>query len=240
MNLSKTKIFCAIDVADEIRAEEICASLAAAQSGVGIKLGMEYFGVAGPKGVARMREKYPDLALFLDLKYHDIPNTVAGAVRVACATPLQYLNLHATGGLEMMRAAQDAMMNESAKRGFEPPRLLAVTVLTALDAEALEQVGQGSSPEAQVLRLARLTQAAGLAGVVCSPHEIETMRKEFGHDFVLMVPGIRPKGSDTGDQKRIMTPEDAFARGATHLVIGRPITGAKDPGTAAAEILKTL
>ena len=182
-----------------------------------------------------MRDKHPNTSIFLDLKFHDIPNTVAAALRTLSDIGVDYTNLHASGGLEMMERALEAV-----NAADNPAKLLAVTVLTALDAERLDAVGQRTPVQDQVLRLAKLTQQAGLAGVVCSAHEITALRAICGDDFTLMTPGIRPAGSANNDQKRVMTPHDALKSGATHLVIGRPITKAADPRQAAIDILESL
>lgn len=234
-----TKIFCAIDTPDHARALELATALAGVP-GCGLKLGLEYFSYNGAKGVAEIRTKFSDLPLFLDLKYHDIPNTVASAFKAFAQLGVDYLNLHAAGGREMMVMAREAIENEAVKLSKAVPKILAVTVLTSLDDDNLKSVGQATPARDQVLRLASLTQESGLAGIVCSAHEITPVREKLGKDFVLMVPGIRPAGSDKGDQKRVMTPDEAFTAGATHLVIGRPITGAADPGKAAAEIISSL
>lgn len=225
------KIFCAVDTADLDHACALSASIAPVIGG--IKLGLEFFNNFGPQGIERVLKAAPDAQLFIDLKFHDIPNTVAGAVRGICRNfaPV-YLNVHAAGGLEMMRAAKEACGSDT--------HLLAVTILTSLDSEAITRVGYQSDVAAQVERLALLTKEAGLDGVVCSAHEVGALRAACGDDFALMVPGIRPKGSAQGDQKRVMTPDQALNAGATHLVIGRPITGADDPAKAAAEILDSL
>lgn len=229
-NINHPKIFCAIDTNDLERARYL---VEAVSGQCGIKLGLEFFNAHGVKGVKDLMKPYPDTPLFLDLKYHDIPNTVAGAIRaVTHRLKPAYLNVHASGGLDMMKAAKDACPPET--------KLLAVTVLTSIDAETLKAVGQGMDAQAQVKRLALLTQRAGLDGVVCSSHEIELIRQTCGEDFVAMVPGIRPAGSSSGDQKRIMTPQEAINKGATHLVIGRPITGSDDPANASIEILQSL
>lgn len=232
------KIFCAIDTPDPRRAESLAAAMASA--GCGLKLGLEYFSFNGVAGVAALRDKFPQLPLFLDLKYHDIPNTVASAFRAFAGLGVDYLNLHASGGGEMMMTARAVLQEEADKAGMRAPLLLAVTVLTSLDDTNLQSVGQQTPAREQVLRLAALTKESGLAGIVCSAHEIAPVREKLGENFVLMVPGIRPAGADKGDQKRVMTPQEAFQAGATHLVIGRPITGAPDPGRAAADILATL
>lgn len=234
-----TKIFCALDTPDQSRATALAQSLSQVV-GCGIKLGLEYFSANGAAGVNAIRTAFPDLPLFLDLKYHDIPNTVAQAYRALAGLGVEYINLHAAGGREMMQAANTAIRDEAAKLNVKAPQVLAVTVLTSLDDKNLTEVGQATPAADQVVRLAKLTKDCGLAGIVCSAHEITRIRSELGSDFVLMVPGIRPAGSDAGDQKRVMTPGEAFAAGATHLVIGRPITGAPDPAAAAAAILSDL
>lgn len=228
---TKPVIFCAIDTADIARAAELAKAIAPVTGG--IKLGLEFFNAFGPEGVDKIVKAAPEAILFLDLKFHDIPNTVAGAVKaISSRFKPAYLNVHASGGEEMMRAAKDACDPAT--------KLLAVTVLTSIDEESLSGVGQGISPRDQVQRLALLTKESGLDGVVCSSHEIEMLRRELGNDFTLMVPGIRPQGADLGDQKRVMTPKEAVTTGATHLVIGRPITGASDPAAAANKILNEI
>jgi orotidine-5'-phosphate decarboxylase len=224
------KIFCAIDTPDLQLAQSLSKKISGTECG--IKLGLEFFNTFGPQGVYEIKKIIGDTALFLDLKYHDIPNTVAGAVKAISTLGVNYINVHAAGGLEMMRVAKAACAPDT--------KLLAVTVLTSLDDTNLTSVGQSVPAGDQVERLACLTQSAGLDGVVCSAHEISRLRAACGPDFVLMVPGIRPAGSNAGDQKRVMTPADAMKAGATHLVIGRPITGAPDPAAAARGILGTI
>ena len=198
-----------------------------------MKLGLEFFNTFGPDGIEKIMKAVPKASLFLDLKFHDIPNTVAKTVHtISHRIKPAFLNVHATGGTKMMEEAKKACHKNT--------KLLAVTVLTSLDGDALQDVGQGFSVMDQVQRLALLTKEAGLDGVVCSAHEIDALRREGGKDFILMVPGIRPAGSDQGDQVRVMTPQEALKAGATHLVIGRPITEAKDPAAAAKEILASL
>lgn len=224
------RIFCAVDTSDLDQAIAMAKSI---QGICGIKLGLEFFNAHGVTGAQKLMEHVENSPLFLDLKYHDIPNTVAGAIRAATKTlKPAFLNVHATGGMDMMKAAKDACPDET--------KLLAVTVLTSIDAETLNSVGQGNDPKAQVERLALLTKKAGLDGVVCSSHEIELIRNACGDDFITMVPGIRPAGSAIGDQKRIMTPREAVEKGATHLVIGRPITQDASPTDKAREILASL
>lgn len=225
------KIFCAIDTSDLERACDLTRQIAPVTGG--IKLGLEFFSAFGLKGVERVLEAAPEAQLFLDMKYHDIPNTVAGAVRAICENfSPAYLNVHAAGGRAMMEAAKNACGDKT--------KLLAVTVLTSLDEAAVAEVGYVPGLAERVGQLAVLARDSGLDGVVCSAHEIVRLRECCGEDFVLMAPGIRPKGAAKGDQKRVMTPEEALAAGANHLVIGRPITGAPDPAKAAAEILEGL
>jgi orotidine-5'-phosphate decarboxylase len=222
------RIFVGIDRGDRDGAAAEIARLAG--TGAAIKLGLEYFVANGPEGVAAVRGA---ARLFLDLKLHDIPNTVAGAVRSACRIAPDMLTLHAAGGPAMLRAAVAAAREAG---GATPPQLLAITVLTSLDAEDLATTGQVGPVAAQVQRLAELAQRAGCAGVVCSPQEVALLRAQCGPDFLLVTPGIRPAWAASGDQKRITTPAEAIAAGADHLVIGRPITQAADPAAAVARI----
>jgi orotidine-5'-phosphate decarboxylase len=200
----------------------------------GIKLGLEFFNARGPAGVAEVAEL--GAPLFLDLKFHDIPNTVAGAVRAVAPLKPMILNLHASGGAAMMRAALDAARDSAARLGVAPPKLIAVTILTSLSDADLTEVGQPAGALNQVRRLAALTKACGLDGVVCSPQEIATLRRDLGPDFLLVIPGVRPSWAAAGDQKRVMEPRQAMEAGADYLVIGRPITGAADPAEAARRI----
>lgn len=232
----KDRILVALDTPDVGRAATLATATADAVGGV--KIGLEFFNANGHAGVRKVVAA--GVPLFLDLKFHDIPNTVAGAVRsVAPLAPL-IVNLHASGGPEMMRAGKAAAVAEAEKLGVEPPLVIAVTVLTSLDDADLAQVGQDPDARAQAVRLAQLTRDCGLDGVVCSPLEIEPIRAACGPDFKLVVPGIRPAGTDTGDQKRVMTPDEAIAAGADYLVIGRPITAADEPAAAADAIAASL
>lgn len=232
------RIFVALDTPDMAHAERFVAQTQA--SGVSLKLGLEFFTAQGREGVRQLARHAPASRLFLDLKFHDIPNTVAAAVRAA--VPLQpfMLNVHAAGGPAMMRAAAEAAASESAKLGLVRPLMLAVTVLTSLDTGDLAAVGQTGTPEDQVKRLAALAQDCGLDGVVCSAAEVTSLRALCGPDFRLVVPGIRPKGAATGDQKRVMGPAEALAAGADDLVIGRPITESPDPAQAIAAIVAEI
>lgn len=232
----RNPILVAIDTQELDRAKCLSRSLAGTVGG--IKLGLEFFNAHGPVGVANVAGGRGDL--FLDLKYHDIPNTVAGAVRAATKLRPMILNVHAGGGPAMMRAALEAAQDESIRLDIARPRVIAVTVLTSMADDDLEAVGQREPAAEQVVRLARLAQACGLDGVVCSPREIVAIRAACGPDFTLVVPGIRPAGAAVGDQKRVMTPRDAIDAGADWLVIGRPITGAPDPAAAAQTLLRDL
>jgi orotidine-5'-phosphate decarboxylase len=196
------------------------------------KVGMELYYVAGNSFVQELRTRGFDV--FLDLKLHDIPNTVAGAVRSATQAGASLLTLHAGGGAAMMRAAAEAATTPGS------PRLLAVTVLTSMDANELTGVGVSGTPGEQVLRLAKLAEAAGIDGMVCSAEEVHTLRTSLNPQTMLVVPGIRPTGSATEDQKRIATPASAIAQGASMLVVGRPITRAADPAAAARSILDEI
>ena len=195
-----------------------------------LKVGKEMFTTLGMNFVKQLHQRNFDV--FLDLKYHDIPNTVARAVRSAADLGVWMVDLHASGGLRMM---------EEAKRILEPygkdaPLLIAVTVLTSMEDLDLLQIGINASPMEQVLRLAHLTQRAGLDGVVCSPQEVEILRNACGEEFKLVTPGIRPTGADFGDQRRVMTPTAAVRAGSDYLVIGRPITKANNP----VEVLRSI
>lgn len=201
------------------------------------KIGKQLFTAEGPEAVRKIASL--GLGIFLDLKYHDIPNTVACAVTAASELPgLKLLNVHASGGLEMMRAAAAVCQNKPSA-----PTLLGVTVLTSLNAKALRDVGVASSPSIQVLRLAKLAKRAGLAGVVCSAHEVKAIRRACGSDFLTVVGGTRPGGKLLGskdDQSRIMSPGDAVRAGASYLVVGRPIYEAADPVAAAKAIAEEI
>lgn len=187
-----------------------------------LKIGKELFVAEGPRLVEQLVGRGFDV--FLDLKFHDIPNTVAQACKTAASLGVWLTNVHASGGLKMMAAAREALEGLSHR-----PKLIAVTVLTSMDAEQLRGIGIEIEPREQVGRLARLTKDAGLDGVVCSAQEAEMLRADLGRDFLLVTPGIRPAGASSDDQSRIMTPAKAIEAGAHYLVIGRPITQAADP-----------
>ncbi|MBC7906042.1 MAG: orotidine-5'-phosphate decarboxylase [Rhodospirillaceae bacterium] len=229
-------VYVALDTTDVAQAAALATSFKGLVAGV--KLGLEFFTACGPKGI----EAVSDLGLpvFLDLKLHDIPNTVAGAMKGIANLAPRLTTIHASGGFAMMKAAVDAARDEAAKANRPATKVLAVTVLTSLDQGGMESIGFGGSVLEQVKRLAVLAQAAGVDGLVCSPHEVETVRNVVGSNMTLVVPGIRPAWAEAGDQKRFMTPKEALQRGADILVIGRPITGAAVPADAAKRIADEL
>lgn len=228
---SVNPIFCALDTSNLAMAQKLAEQL---QGHVhGFKLGLEFFLAHGAEGCRKIAGL--GAPIFLDLKLHDIPNTAAGAVSALLSLKPGFLTLHTSGGAAMMRAASAA-----AAKGAHRPRLLGVTVLTSLDAKDLAALGQDENTAQQVARLAKLAKSSGLEGVVCSPEEAGTLRKILGPDFILMVPGIRPSWASSDDQKRVMTPKEAMAAGASYLVIGRPITGAENPAQAAKRIIAEL
>lgn len=226
---SENPVLLAVDTNDVRQARSVVAELHDEVGG--FKLGLEFFAAHGPKGV---REAAPaGRRLFLDLKLHDIPNTVAGAVTSAAgACRPDLLTVHAQGGAAMIRAAREAADAFGAAR----PAIVAVTVLTSLDDADLEAMGVAGGATAQVVRLGRLAVEAGADGLVCSPKEIAPLREALGPDPMLVVPGIRMAGDARGDQKRIMTPRDAMAAGATYIVVGRSITAAEDRRAAAQRV----
>jgi len=199
-----------------------------------LKVGKELFVGAGPEPVRRMIER--GFRVFLDLKFHDIPHTVGQACAAATRLGAWMLNVHAAGGRSMLMAAREGVRRAANERGRSPPLLIAVTVLTSLDAADLEEIGLAGGLEAASLRLARLSAECGLDGVVCSAVEAPALRRALGPSFKLVTPGIRPAGSAADDQARVATPEGAVANGADFLVIGRPITQAADPRGALAQI----
>jgi orotidine-5'-phosphate decarboxylase len=231
----RERIYVALDTTDLERAARIVRALAGEVGG--FKVGKEFFTAHGPDGVRAALGGEP---LFLDLKFHDIPNTVAGALRAAMHLRPKIVNVHASGGRAMLQAAVEAVREAAEDLEMERPWLIAVTVLTSLDDDDLQDVGQQPPAEAQVRRLARLTRDCGLDGVVCSPREIASLRADLSPDFRLVVPGIRPDWAAAGDQKRVTTPAEAMDAGADVLVIGRPITGADDPAAAARRIAEEL
>ena len=197
-----------------------------------VKVGSQLFTAEGPRAVKLLAGM--GFGIFLDLKFHDIPNTVAGAIAAAAALPkVRLITVHTLGGKAMMRAAREA--TGKSKR---PPKLLGVTILTSMDEAALREAGIVGSPQERVLALAKLAQQSGLDGVVASGQEARAIRQACGPDFLIVVPGVRPADASTNDQSRVITPAEAISAGADYLVIGRPITGAPDPRSAALAIAK--
>jgi orotidine-5'-phosphate decarboxylase len=233
----RNPIFCALDTPDLGQATSSAAKLADVVGG--IKLGMEFFNARGPKGVTEVM-RASELPLFLDLKFHDIPNTVAGAVKSVVPLKPAIINVHCSGGRVMMEAAAKAARDSAEEHLVDRPFVIGVTVLTSMDDADLNETGVAGAAFDQVRRLAELAKIAGLDGVVCSPHEAEILRKDLGPNFKLITPGVRPVWAATNDQKRIMTPAEALAAGADYVVIGRPITGAPDQAAAAKRIVMEL
>jgi orotidine-5'-phosphate decarboxylase len=231
----KERIIIALDVGTSGEALALMRELEEASI---FKIGMELFTAEGPgffHEIAPLGKK-----IFLDLKYHDIPNTLAGAVRCATRHGVHMLTLHTSGGREMMSRAVEAATEEAAKMGTSRPYLLGVTVLTSLKEPELQEVGLFASVSEQVLRLAALAKEAGLDGVVCSPREIELVKTGLGKEFLVVTPGIRPAWAAAQDQKRVMTPAEAFRKGADYIVVGRPVTAAPSPRDAFLKILAEL
>jgi orotidine-5'-phosphate decarboxylase len=224
-------IFVALDTPDLDKA--LAIARAAGPHAGGLKVGLEFIAAQGPEGIRAIVAL--GRPVFADVKFHDIPNTVAGAAREIAKLGVSIFNIHASGGEAMMRAAKDAAASINPDM-----KIIAVTLLTSLDENDVAAVGYRGTAADQVVRLASLAQKSGLDGVVCSAHEIAAIRKECGGDFMLVVPGIRPAGADLADQRRVMTPREAADAGADILVIGRPITGATDPGEAARAIYESL
>ena len=229
-------IIVALDLPSPQKAVKLAEELAPVVGA--FKVGKQLFVSGGPDIVRKLRAT--GAKVFLDLKLHDIPNTVAKAVIAATDLGVQMTTVHASGGTAMLAAAENAAHEQAAMLRAEPPLVLAVTVLTSMDDGDFAELGVGGSLEEQVLRLAKLATGAGLRGLVCSPQEIEILRAELGDDVQLVTPGIRPATMKADDQKRTMTPAEAIQVGANWLVIGRPITGANDPRVAAIGILHSI
>jgi orotidine-5'-phosphate decarboxylase len=229
--MTNNPVFVALDTPSRDIAGELARSLKPFVGGV--KLGLEFYGANGPDGVRAIVST--GIPVFLDLKLHDIPNTVAGAMKALAPLGATILNVHASGGAAMMRAAAEA-----ARTSERRAKIIAVTVLTSLEDRDLAEMGLSGTALAQAVRLAVLARDSGLDGVVCSPHEIAAVRAACGTGFLIVTPGVRPAGGDLGDQKRVMTPQEAVRAGADILVIGRPITAAADPLQAARHIAAGL
>lgn len=224
----RDRLIIALDVNSSRQAQQVVQSVGASAST--FKVGKQLFTAEGPQIVRDLISS--GKKVFLDLKYHDIPNTVSSAVREANALGVSMLTVHASGGSKMLKAAADAASPSTL--------VLAVTVLTSLSDEDLSEIGVAGNVAAQVLRLAGLARANGIRGLVASAHEARELRRELGEDFAIVTPGVRPSGSAKGDQARVVTPADALRAGASHIVVGRPITEAADPARAAREILDEL
>ncbi|MEO6696559.1 MAG: orotidine-5'-phosphate decarboxylase [Gammaproteobacteria bacterium] len=229
--MNNSPIIVALDYADPAKALVLLGRLDPKQCRV--KIGKELFCRGGPALVEETVKLGFDV--FLDLKFHDIPNTVAQACSAAAELGVWMINVHALGGRKMMEAAR-AAINAKPK----PPLLIAVTILTSLDADDLREIGLSGTPQENVMRLAALAKQAGMDGVVCSPWEASALRATHGKAFRLITPGVRPQGADKGDQKRIMTPREAIQNGADYLVIGRPITAAAEPSQVLRNIQDSL
>lgn len=227
----RERLIVALDVSSAAQAQQIVASLG--DSIQLYKVGMQLYTAEGPGIVRELISSGKNV--FLDLKYHDIPNTVASAVREAAQLGVSMLTVHASGGTKMLAAAADAA--RSARQRLD---VLAVTVLTSMTQEDLAQTGVQGSVLDQVVRLGTIAVGAGCSGVVSSAHEVKALRAKLGNEFLAVTPGVRPAGTAHGDQARVVTPAEAIAAGATHIVVGRPITAAGDPVLAANQILKEI
>jgi len=234
---AKERLVLALDVDDFKSAENLVGLL---KDYIGVfKIGNQLFTSEGTKIINMINKA--KARVFLDLKFHDIPNTVKGAAESATKLGVYMFNVHASGGYEMMKAAADAAMETSIKLGIKKPLVLGVTVLTSINQEILEkEIGVNRNVKEHVVHLAKLAKSAGLDGVVASPQEIREIRNACGNDFIILTPGIRPAGEELNDQKRIMTPKQALKQGADFIVIGRPIRNAKYPIKAAQDILKEM
>ncbi len=221
--MNDPKIIVALDYAEAPQALQLIERLDPALCR--LKVGKELFTAEGPRFVEKLVDK--NFGVFLDLKFHDIPNTTAKACEAAARLGVWMLNVHASGGRAMMLTAREAIEKSPSR-----PLLIAVTVLTSMDEPALHEVGVADALQQQVLRLATLSRSCGLDGVVCSAQEAPVLRRELGQDFHLVTPGIRPANASTDDQSRVVTPSDALRQGSSYLVIGRPITRAPDPMAA--------
>lgn len=226
---SDSKIIVALDYSNEEKALEFVSKVT--PDLCKLKIGKELFTAAGPRFVEKIVEKNFDV--FLDLKFHDIPNTVMKACNAASELGVWMVNVHALGGKTMMQAAKEGVNNSSTK-------LIAVTILTSMGQDDLSQIGIQAPVQEQVVNLASLANEAGLDGVVCSAKEVSVLRQSLGNDFLLVTPGIRPKGNETSDQKRVMTPAEAVNAGSSYLVIGRPITQSDSPIATLESILSEI
>ncbi len=228
MTETRDRLILALDVDTSSQAQQIVQSVG--ESASTFKVGKQLFTAEGPQIVRDLIAS--GKKVFLDLKFHDIPNTVSSAVRQASELRVSMLTVHASGGSKMLKAAAEAASPSTL--------VLAVTVLTSLNDEDLSEIGVAGNVQAQVLRLGGLARANGIRGLVASAHEAQALRRELGEDFAIVTPGVRPAGTAKGDQARVVTPADALRAGASHIVVGRPITEAADPARAARQILGEL
>lgn len=236
MELSE-RIIVALDVPTFDKARQLMDQLGT--SARSLKVGSQLFTSVGPDIVREVKKR--DKKLFLDLKFHDIPNTVARASEVAVELGVDMFNIHVSGGLAMMRAAAEAAKSKASQLGMEKPIILGVTILTSIDAPTLREVfNSDASLQEQIVHMARLAQRAGLDGVVASPQEIEPIRSACGDDFVIVTPGVRPEWASLDDQKRTMTPAEALTAGADYVVIGRPIRQSPEPANALERIIQEV
>jgi orotidine-5'-phosphate decarboxylase len=235
---AKDRLIVALDVATLAEEEKALRELGGTVSF--FKVGNQLFTAAGPRAVEAIKKT--GAKVFLDLKYHDIPNTVERTAQAACDLGVDLFNVHALGGFEMMECAAKAVWNWTQEHGRPGPKVLGVTVLTSLSEASLKDVmGETNRTlEEEVLMLARMASSAGLDGVVASPEEIVPIKEACGKEFIVLTPGVRPQGSEMGDQKRVLTPGEAIRRGADYLVVGRPILSALNPREVAGAILKEM
>ncbi|MGD0930604.1 MAG: orotidine-5'-phosphate decarboxylase [Candidatus Korobacteraceae bacterium] len=231
MMLEKDRLIVALDVSSAAQARRIVQAIG--EAATTYKVGKQLFTAEGPQLVRELISS--GRKVFLDLKYHDIPNTVGAAVRSAAELGVTMLTVHASGGSKMLKAAVEAAAQSAAK-----PTVLAVTVLTSISDSDLQEIGIAGTVLPQVLRLGTLARKAGCGGLVASAHEARELRRELGQGFAIVTPGVRPAGSDVGDQARVVTPQAAITAGATHLVVGRPILESAYPAKAVADILADI
>lgn len=231
----KDRLICALDMSST---SEIKKFLKKVGNNIGcIKLGLEYFTSKGPKGIIKIREKY-DIPIFLDLKFHDIPNTVSKSIRNVVRLQPKFISLHISGGYDMLKRSIDMVSEESLKLGIETPKLLGVSILTSLSDNDMESIGYNTNVKELVFHMAKLASTVGLDGLVCSPDELTTLKDLFGSKFIYVTPGIRPVWYTNGsDQKRIVVPNEAIKLGADYIVVGRPITDTIDPYMSIKQIL---
>jgi len=233
---AKERLIVALDVATKEKALSLVERLKAEVKI--FKIGSELFTSCGPDIVAAVRSN--GCGIFLDLKFHDIPNTVARSAAAATRLGVSILNVHALGGYDMMKKAAESVSIEAKALKIAKPKIIAVTILTSMDEKSLKKIGIDDNMEKQVLKLAKLAKDALLDGVVASPAEVRSIRRELGEEFIIVTPGVRPEWASAGDQKRVATPKEAVLNGANYIVVGRPIVEAPDPLAAAKKILEEM